>query len=164
MPRPIIQLEHYQELIGQLYLIEELTLSEVCQHLHDIQGIDVAKRTLQRRLKQWGMEKYDKTEDTIELRMRIVVLFYDTGLDDKSILQVLVREGFTVGLWTLLRIRKQLGMIRRLSPFQIEAQNGRIKELVQRELDRGVILPYCRAMLHQYFKMQGHIVSRYVYY
>ena len=94
--------------------------------------------------------------------MRVVVLFYDTGLDDKSILAVLTREGFNVGYWTLLRIRKDLDMLRRLSPFQAEAQNTRIEELVQQELDRGVILPYGRGMLHQYFKMQGHIISRYV--
>ena len=160
MPRPVVNLDQYKELIGQLYVLEEQSLRAIHAELTQKYGVVIAKRTLQRRLKDWSMEKYAKTEDTPELRLRIVVLFYDTGLDNVSIAQVLTSEGFQIGIWALMRIRKKLGMICRLSPFQLQEQDERVQHLVETELDKGTILPYGRGLLHQYFKMQGHIISR----
>lgn len=50
-------------------------------------------------------------EETPELRLRITA-FFQLSLNDKDLLYNLKYEGYSLGIWDLIRIRKKLGFIR----------------------------------------------------
>ena len=81
------------------------------QVLRDIQQ-DVpalSLRTLKRRLVEWGYQQYQRSDDSILLRVRIGYLFYDCVATDKEILIVLHEEGFEMSPRWLQQIRLEMG-------------------------------------------------------
>jgi hypothetical protein len=51
-----------------------------------------------------------------------------------------------------MRIKKEMGLIRRINVFDRNAINKQMLEVLQRELDDGRIAGYGRRHLHVYFQ------------
>ena len=161
MPRPTIDLDSYKEFIRESYIDNDIDLDTIRIQLQQIYNVTVSLRALRGRLKTWDIQKRQQSDDNPELRYRIITLFFDVGLDDTTMLDVLQREGYQIGIWKLQRLRKEMGMIRRVSPFDTEAVRAQTLDIVQKELEKGTILPYGRRLLYDHFQSEGHIISRY---
>lgn len=140
---------------------EELTTDQIAQHLQDEYNIRVTSRTIRRRLKDWSVRQRTATVVSDELKRRIQVLFFEIGLNDKEMLQVLQSEGFQLGKWALIRLRFELDLKRsvRTEAGRIES-NRRIHQLVSDELQKGVIDGYGYRYLYTHLRQKGHIAAR----
>ncbi|KAL1954262.1 hypothetical protein VTO42DRAFT_1448 [Malbranchea cinnamomea] len=111
--RPKVDLERYREEIVGLYG-EGLSRIELVKYLKTIHGVEISLKTLSRRLREWRVRREPQTEYSEALFSRIQVLFFDPGLEDAKLLQVLQQEGFRVTKWGLVQARFRLGLRRRL--------------------------------------------------
>jgi hypothetical protein len=75
-------------------------------------------------------------------------------------LYVLHKEGFSISARALQNIRLQIGLRRRINVENIDEVEVILKEIVQKELDKGSIEGYGRGHLYTRFRSQMHIVSR----
>lgn len=97
-----------------------------------------------------------------EVKARIQVLFFQVGLEDHDMLTVLRDEGFKIGKYTLIRLRFELGLKRRVRGVEaIQEADRLVRRLVTEELQKGVIDGYGRRYLATHFRQNGHIVARY---
>lgn len=159
MPRPSIDLTiHKSAIISQFQ--NGVPAEGISQFLYNQYHIVVEQKTIRRRLLEWGISKRKRVADTPELRIRISVLFYQCCLSDPHILTVLTREGYAISGRSLARIRKEMGLRRRINPGATEEADCAVRELVQKELDKGFIEGLGRGNLFSYFRNQMHIISR----
>jgi hypothetical protein len=68
--------------------------------------------------------------------------------------------GYQISIWAVIRIRKQMGLVRRINVFDRKAMDKQMFEVLERELDDGRIAGYGRRHLYVYFRRQGHLVTR----
>ncbi|OXV10153.1 hypothetical protein Egran_02085 [Elaphomyces granulatus] len=158
--RPSKDILRYKDEIIELFL-QGSTNRNIVSYLSDNYNVEIGHRTLERRLAEWGVRKNHQNIDTPQLRARISVLFFQCCLGDKDILYVLQREGYSINARGLSRIRKSMGLLRRVSPFDQEESQRLLLETVQKELDKGFIEGFGRGNLYSYFRSKVmHIVSR----
>lgn len=158
--RPTIDLTTHQlELCALVH--EGLTYEQIAAFLRETYQISVTARTLKRRFRIWGVQKRVPTEVTDAAKKRIQVLFFEVGLEDAEMLTVLKNEGFNIGKYTLVRLRFELGLRRRVRGVeQCQEADQLIRRLLTEELPHGVIDGYGRRYLYTHFRQRGHIVSR----
>lgn len=158
--RPQINLTAYQlELCGLFR--EGLTFDQLHTYLLETYQINVNVRTIKRRFRTWGLQRGLPTEVEDVAKKRIQVLFFEVGLEDTEMLTVLHKEGFNIGKYTLVRLRFELGLRRRVRGVeQSQAADQLVRQLVAEELQQGVIDGYGRRYLHTHFRQRGHIVAR----
>ena len=123
--------------------------------------VNVTTRTLKRRFQKWELRRRLPTYVADAAKKRIQVLFFDVGLEDHDMLTVLHKEGFNIGKYTLVRLRFELGLRRRVRGVQqCQEADQLIRGLVAQELEKGVIDGYGRRYLHTHFRQRGIIVAR----
>ncbi|CAG7915575.1 unnamed protein product [Penicillium olsonii] len=118
MPRQQINLEPYRDEIVSLYHdgVSSDSISRALETRHNIQ---VKERTIQTRLRKWGIRKRHRTTTGDEaLHARITMLFWQDRLTDKAMLKLLQQEGYGISERTLRRLRFKLGLHVRASPDQ----------------------------------------------
>lgn len=155
--RPAQDLYEFQEEILSRFREGE-TIKAITESLWDNYGLKINSRTVQRRLKEWGVTRRTKTIHHNNLDNQIMTLFFQCGLSDDEMCLVLQKQGFTIGPPGIRGRRRRLGLHRKLSDYTII--EARIQEAVQNELNKGNIEGYRRGYLHTYFRSKQHIVSR----
>ena len=79
-------------------------------------NVKIPEKTLTKLLCQWGVRvNRPPAKDTPELRARIVELFRYETLTDEETARVLESEGFVIGQRKLARMRKEMGLFKRLN-------------------------------------------------
>ena len=111
-------------------------------------------------MKSWILGTHVITSDTAGLRLRIIALTYESCFNDADTLHALVQEGFTIAPRALQRIRKSMGIYKRVSVFNKAEADAEAERLVRQELDSGVIDGFGRGQLFYHFRTQGNIISR----
>lgn len=81
-------------------------------------GITIFKRTLHRRLRDRGLDNRVKKTQSSDIRIKIACLSLTQGFDNLEIHYVLQFERTSVEQGAIAKIRKELGLYRRLSPFE----------------------------------------------
>jgi len=158
---PKIDLTPFKDLI-----IESYMAGSHCSQILDmlsLRGIETSERILRERLSQWNIKKRQWTEDTPELRVRIGDLFYNAGLNDNDMLEVLKADGYKIEKRRLAQIRKELGLRRSICGMELEAledDQRRLEAIIKAELDNGVIESFGRGHLYYYFRSLKVVVSR----
>ncbi|KOS39521.1 hypothetical protein ACN38_g9644 [Penicillium nordicum] len=112
---PTISLEPYRDDIITLYHhgISTDAISSTLETCHNIQ---VKERTIQSRLRKWGIRKRHRTTTGDEaLHARIKMMFIQDKLTDKAMLNMLQQEGYGISERTLRRLRFKLGLYVRTS-------------------------------------------------
>lgn len=164
-PKPLIP-EHLQDELVVLYQQENYTIDRLKQHLYIHYKIDCDNRTILRRLNSWGSRKRTVAVITDELINRVLILFFDTGLEDEDMLVVLNSEfkgQLEITKDILIRLRFRLGLRRRIGRGK-EAREQADKialELVARELARNPIIDgFGKVYLATHFRQQHMIIAR----
>lgn len=115
MPRQQINLEPYREEIITLFQ-HGISSDSISRTLESRYNIQVKERTIQSRLRTWGIRKRSRTTTADEvLHARIKVLFVQDRLTDKAMLKLLRQDGYDISERTLRRLRFQLGLHARAS-------------------------------------------------
>ncbi|KAJ5500858.1 hypothetical protein N7463_008108 [Penicillium fimorum] len=131
MPRQQINLEPYRDEIIALFHhgISSDSISRALENCHNIQ---VKERTIQSRLRKWGVRKRHRTTTGDEaLHARIKMLFMQHRLTDKAMLNMLQQEGYGISERTLRRLRCKLGLhARALEPEQHREQEQMQKRMI----------------------------------
>ena len=103
MPRPAIDLEPYKEYILELSN-DRMSVKDIIKALEHDYEIKASERTVQSRMAAWQHRINQQTEDSSQLRHRIINLFTVCCLKDKDILEVLHHEGYQVAPRRLAQI------------------------------------------------------------
>ncbi len=87
-------------------------------------------------MSNWQHQVYQHTEDTNQLRLRITNLFMLCCLKDHDILEILRQKRYQIGQEQLVRVRKELGLFRRVSGKKnMKAVEQELQKLVREEFD-----------------------------
>jgi Clr5 domain len=160
MPRLTINLDPYKEEITTL-LDSKRTNADIREYLNDLYGLQIADKTLRRRLKEWKISTHTWIQDTPALRDRVISLFYN-GLNDRQLYEALRIEGYMLGEEALVQLRLTMNLKhyeqgRNDQQAADELARGRIAE----ELTKGVIEGYGRGLLYTHFQQLGVHIARY---
>jgi hypothetical protein len=161
MPRLSINLLPYREAITE-WARTNVNQEEIANRLKDLYGISVDPRTVRRRLQEWNVQTRTQTADTPFLRAQIAIL-YRLGDTDEEMLEDLEDCGYTASITGVVRIRKKLGLIRRMTTMDRQAADEQLFAILQSELNDGRVAGYGRRHLHAYFRQQGLLVTRSVF-
>ena len=159
--RTTVDLSQYKAQIITWFQDENKTAQEIVQLLRESYDATVALRTIQRRLKDWGITKRTRAENTATLRARIAYMFCILGFTDNEMLHALKEEGHRIEKTSLVRIRREQRLWRRLSVFDRAALEEQLREAIQEELDKGSIEGYRRGLLYTHFRTIGFIATRF---
>src|SRR5437588_10439040 len=135
MPTPTIDLKHFQGLIAT-WVNNDISVENIAKRLKDEHDIICTARTIRRRLKEWGITKRIRIQETVGLRLKIASMFYMNFPDD-IIVRALNEEGYQIGKTTVVRIRKAQGCKRRMTAWERVEANLELWDIVKEELDKG---------------------------
>ena len=159
MASSTLKLEFYRNEIISLFHSEK-TAKFIADHIKELENTNISQRTIQWHLQKWEVFKQIKTEDFSQLHAWITVLFYQSCLEDKKMLDVLHQEDYVLEERALQQIWKQLGLSWRISILNWEESDARLFEIVQKKLDKGTIEKYGWDYLHTYFWCHEHNFSQ----
>jgi Clr5 domain len=158
-----INLEPYRQEIEDLYNNNNNTIDYVISQLQVRHGLQVKATTLKDRLRKWGIRQKNPTVASDEaLHARIKVLFFQAGLDDKDLHRVLQEEGYRITRSTLKRLRRKLGLYRRVAnQAMAQQQVEEVLKKLEEEFEKGTIEGYGKNLLHRHFQSEvGLVVAR----
>jgi hypothetical protein len=159
MPTPTIDLKPFQALITT-WFNDDIPSNDIAKRLADEHGVNCTSRTIERRLKEWGVTKRVRIQETAALRLKIASMFYMNFSDD-IIVRALNEEGHRIGKTTVVRIRKAQGCKRWMTAWEREEANLELWNIVKEELDKGSIEGYGKELLQKYFRTKGLNTTRY---
>jgi hypothetical protein len=159
--RTIVDLSLYKAQIITWFQDENKTAQEIVDLLLESYDTTVALRTVQRRLKDWNITKRTRAENTATLRARIAYMFCILGFTDLEILHALKHEGYRIEMTSLVRIRREQKLWRRLSVFDWVALEEQLREAIKEELNKGSIEGYGKRLLYTHFRTIGFIATQY---
>jgi hypothetical protein len=88
-------------------------------------------------------------------------MFCILGFTDNEMLHALKIEGYQIGRTSLVRIRREQRLWRRLSIFDRAALEEQLQEAIKDELDKGSIEGYGWGLLYTHFRTIGFIATRF---
>jgi hypothetical protein len=150
MPRLSINLLPYREAITE-WARTNVNQEEIANRLKDLYGISVDPHTVRRRLQEWNVQIRTQTADTPFLRTQIAIL-YRLGDTDKEMLEDLEDYGYIASITGVVRIRKKLGLIRRMTTMDRQAADEQLFAILQSELNNRRVAGYGRRYLYIYFR------------
>jgi|tagenome__1003787_1003787.scaffolds.fasta_scaffold20898812_2 hypothetical protein len=123
------------------------------------QGIAIDRKTLQRRISQWGIQRRGLSEDP-DVAAQVDYLFHHTAKDDAEIASHLANQGLHLTARQVKSIRLAKGWRRRSANNNQEQkaeQRAATFEIVQEELTEGTIRSYGRELVQTHLRIhQGH--------
>lgn len=118
----------------------------------------MSTRTIARALAANGARKNTKSWkkiDCFQLRLRLLFFYYEEVLPDKAIVEILQDEGFPeLTEYAFVRIRRAMGIKRRLRVAEFEERFEEYKAIVQKEFDNRTIENYGRTLLYTHFRQR----------
>lgn len=161
--RPAMELNEFQEMIKN-YFRAGWTSNKIAEYLRSEHNFQINSRTIQRRLKQWGVSKrvMPLKDEKDALKSQVKKMFFEGLMTDAEMLHVLQKQGFQIGLAGLKSLRLRMKLVRRAPNEQFLELEDEFKSMIQQELDNGTIEGYGRNYLYTYFRSQQHIISRLV--
>ena len=102
MPTPMIDLKPFQGLITTWFK-DDISSDNIAKWLADEHNIICTSRTIERRLKEWGITKRIRVKETAALRLKIASMFYMNFPDD-IIVHALNKEGYQIGKTTVIQL------------------------------------------------------------
>ena len=94
--------------------------------------------------------------------MRIIVLFYHCEFNDIEILQILQQKEFFINRFVLVRIRKELKIIKRMFVRNATETNRKMLKIVKLKFDENQIKNYDKRLFYSHICSQKHIIFKFV--
>jgi hypothetical protein len=104
MPTPTIDLKPFQALITT-WFNDDIPSNDIAKRLADEHSVNCTSRTIERRLKEWGVTKRVRIQETAALRLKIASMFYMNFPND-IIVRALNEDGHRIRKTTVVQIRK----------------------------------------------------------
>lgn len=101
-----------------------------------------------------------RIDETVELQLRIAVLFFHLCLNDMNMLHFLKQEGYHIGKWAFIHKRQDLGFQQKVSIWNREELDCQLYSLVEQEYEKRLLKGYGRGLLYSHFRKNVHIISR----
>lgn len=161
MPRPLTDVKPFKDDIVHWIVDEGIEQHEVRDRLRKA-GCSIARSTLARRLSAWNVTVQPKLKDTPELRDRVTHAFQQASMTDKHTLQMLREDGIEITGNGLARLRRKMGLHKRIASGQEEEVQRLIREVLPEELESNMA-HVKRHELHKHIRAKYHIVGRYLY-
>ena len=161
MPRPSLNSPELRSCITDLYN-EGWTRSDILEQVKEEFEISMSQATLSRRLRDWGIPlRRSLTEDSEELRACLTRHYFEDCLSDNDIYRALKDEGFTVSLSGVTRIRREMQIMRRMDPDQVEAARQQLRQFfeIERQTD-NLAHGMGRGMLYVHIRQQMYSLPR----
>lgn len=166
MPRARINYDPWRE-----FIIERLSNGvahlDLCNELAEKYGVTISRRTLQRQLAAWNVQTrrqtrtdYRTANNLEDLRVRIAHTFHILRLSDKEACAILEAEGYTIGRQRYARLRKELGLYKRVPAEKQDEAEAAIEAVLKKELDTSVVETYGRRHLYSYLRSKYNVVGR----
>lgn len=83
--------------------------------------------------------------------MRIIALTYALCFNDADTLNALLKEDFEIGQTRLVRIRKSMGIIRRILVFDRKTADAELLTLVEQEYAKENLDGFGKQYIHMHF-------------
>ncbi len=160
MPRPKLQLEDYVDEISYLLHEREETIEDVIDFLRSTYGISLNRRTLIRRMKEWGISKRaDNACPTLVEAIRIS--FFDGWKNDDEIAEELQDAGFRTSARQVQAVRLVQGMKRRARDAdELARQKEECAQAVADALANGTVRNYGINLLWAHLRRHNLLVRR----
>ena len=123
---PAIDYTPYKAFIKDCVFLWDLKLHQVQERLQQEYSVEITTRTLERNLARWGFSSQPKVKDSLDLRAAIVERFYNFQMTDEAIVETLTLEGWPVTTRGLKRLRKRMGLTKRIDPWNEDEMNKEI--------------------------------------
>ena len=160
--RSKIELNCFREEIQKMRAFD--IIDDIVNWLSNVHNIIVSRSTMKRKLQEWQTIIQKRTENSPQLRARLVVLFYEMCLKDDDMMRVLIEEEYQITLTDLVRLRKELNMIRKVDFRHREEADRLLLDIAQKELDKEKINDYEIFHLYTYFRTKQFNISRFVHF
>lgn len=135
--RPVKNLEPHKEALVGLFRAGT-TYEDLKEWLLD-QSMTVSVRTIKSTFKKWEVGRRLRTDVEEAVKLKIQYYFSKELADDSTILQNLERDGYFVGKWTLVRLRLELGLKRRIQGVEVQARaDALVHEATQGQLQKEI--------------------------
>ena len=124
--------------------------------------------TVRRRLSEWGIQKraLAGVRNDPVLRAQVAMHYMSRFTNDE--ITIALNSDWSledcINKYTVIRICKSQGIIRRMSAWDWQEANKKLWDVIQKELDSGAIEGYGKGLLYTHFKRLGYQVSRLVVY
>lgn len=159
MPRQPVRLDEYRDQIRAWLQEDGYTQSDVIDALaHN--GQRVSARSLQRELQRLGISIRPRTQVTPELLQLIEELFRNNHQTDHEMLQVLQVHGHEVTPRALARIRKELGLYKRVEAEDEQEAETEARKVLAKELDEGHVENFGVRNLYTYLRAEYGLIGR----
>lgn len=129
---PSKDMDEFQQEILTLFK-EGRTANEIVEYLSTEYNFQIGRRTIQRRLKEWGVSRRIVTRNDKNLESQVKKLFNEFIMTDQEMQHALQKQGFNIGLRGLRHLRRRLGLRRRSSPAQFAEIEDGIRSAVQQD-------------------------------
>jgi hypothetical protein len=136
------------------------TLEDVRTAIKNITEVSFSKRTFQRRLQELHISPRPCIQYSTALRTRITYIFSALRLTDAATIEILNIDGFKLSIRTLRRIRKEMGLLKRLRLDDAEELIQYLIMLVATELDNNDASNFGRGNFYTYMRSKYNIVGR----
>jgi hypothetical protein len=117
MVKTAIDLGPYKAQMSTWFIDENKTVKEIAELLYSLYNVVVVSQTIERRFKDWNITKRIRAENTAALQARIAYMFCILGFTDNEMLHALKHEGYRLEKTSLVWIRREQRLWRRLSIF-----------------------------------------------
>ena len=158
MPRSSINLELYKAEIISLFQNDNFSAS-IATILQTQYNLKITDCTVKSHLQKWEIHKWNYlTISNTVLHAWIKILFFEIGLKNTDLLQVLEAESFEITLRTLKKLQLQLNL-QHQNFFENQQQIDKIIQAIQKKLKQDIIERYEKKLLHHHFKSRDILIA-----
>ncbi|KAF2206555.1 hypothetical protein CERZMDRAFT_89180 [Cercospora zeae-maydis SCOH1-5] len=159
--RPKVPLDEHKDFIIDSIDVLGLTQAEVCAELRDSHDLHVGRSTLVKALARWGFRtRRSNFEDTPALRMRLQNYFHGTTKTDAEIADLLTADGMDVTTARVSKLRKDMGLYKRVDADRRDAAENTVEELLKLEFQDENIRNMGHKQLYRYMRNKYNVTGR----
>ena len=163
MVRPTINITHLRDEITKWVLEEKLKLGLIVDRLKNDHNIKLTTRTLVRNLTAWDIYVQPRLRNKVEIRKKLESMFFESQFTDEQICDQLKEDGHEITPHSLRRMRKQMGLNKRIIAGTEEELEKTIKDLLVKEYENPEAKQLGRSEIYARLRSkypEHHIVGR----
>lgn len=159
--RPPIVLDDRREWITER-VAAGITQEEIRRELEEQHGVKIGRSKLMQQLATWNITaRRPAYKDSEELRERVAHCFHVLRFTDEKTRELLEKEGYNIGEKRIARLRKEMGLLKRIPASERDDAEAAIAQLLHQELkDGNKIRELGRQQLYKHIRSRYNVVGR----